>query len=214
VRSYRWCLVATFLLAACAVVQPPTGGPEDTVAPKVLATVPANDSAHVERDVKPVIVYSEKIDGASFTNKVFVYPPEPFDRLRARGDNLEISFANPLPETTVCIVLRPGVKDYHQVPTKESFSFCFATADSMDPGSASGWVLLKDKPDSTGVAELFLIHGHDTVNVYTARPARVELADHGGTFAFHGLPDNDARFLLWGWIDVDRNGRFTPDKDA
>ena len=212
-QRYRWYLVVILLLAACAVVKPPSGGPEDTIAPRVVSTAPRPDSAGVARDVKPVITFSEKIDGTSFTNKVLVFPPASFGRLRARGENFEISFASPLPETTVCVVLRPGIKDYHQVATKESYTFCFATADSMDSGAISGWVLLKDQPDSSGVAELFQIRGADTIKVYTARPSRIALADHGGTFAFRGLPTNDARFLLWGWIDVDNDGRFTQGKD-
>lgn len=212
-RWYRFCLVVIFLLAACAVMQPPSGGPEDTVAPRVVSTVPRSDSAGVARDVKPVIMFSEKIDGTSFTNRVLVFPPVPFDRLRARGDNFEIRFASPLPDTTVCVVLRPGIKDDHQVATKESYTFYFATADSMARGEISGWVLLKEKPDSAGVAELFQIRGRDTINVHAAKPSRIAPADHGGAFAFRGLPTNDARFLLWGWIDTDNDGHFTQGKD-
>jgi hypothetical protein len=83
----------------------------------------------------------------------------------------------------------------------------------MSPGEISGWVLLKEKPDSAGIAELFQIRGRDTINVRAARPSRIALADRGGAFAFRGLPTNDARFLLRGWIDADNDGRFTLGKD-
>jgi hypothetical protein len=206
-------LACAALLAACAVMEDPPGGPEDRVPPSVVSTVPGQDSARVARDVAPVFFFNEKVDPASFRNRILVYPPVEFDRLRVKGERLEIDFRELLPETTVCILVRSGIKDYHRVESKRNFMLYFSTADSMARGEISGIVLFKEKPDSAGVAELFEIAGDTATDVRSAKRSRVAFAGPDGRFALRALPTDGSRFLLRAFIDADGDARYSEGKE-
>ena len=207
-------LAASLFVAACAVVvEPPPGGPEDKTPPSVVRTVPAPDSAGVARDVAPVITFNEKVDPASFKNRVASYPPIEFDRLKVRGEQLEIGFKGLLPETTVCLLLRPGISDYHSVETKRNYLLYFSTARAIERGEVSGTILFKDKPDSTGVAELFAVRGDTSLNLRTAPRARVSFAGSDGTFTLRALPTDGSRFALRAFIDRDGDARYSEAKE-
>ena len=102
-------------VSACAVIEPPTGGPEDTEPPAVVSFSPRPDSAGVSRHTALNIEFSEKVDGESFKDRVRLYPPVEFDKVKVKGRYLEIRFKEPLPETTICVHLEPGFKDVHGV---------------------------------------------------------------------------------------------------
>lgn len=213
-RRWKWVAAASCALcAACAVMEPPPGGPEDKTPPRVLSVFPRDDSAGVSRAVRPSIVFSEKIDEASFKNRVAVFPPVTFDRLSAKGERLEIVFAAPLPETTLSVVLIGGYRDQHLVPNPAGTAFCFSTADSIDRGSLSGFVLFKDKPDSAGAVELFRVRPDSTTEIKGPLRARVAFAARDGSWAIRGLPTNEAAFLVRGFIDRDGDGHFSEGKE-
>jgi hypothetical protein len=211
-RVIIWC-VGTALVGACAVQEPPPGGPEDRVPPSIVSTVPREDSAGVGRDVAPVFYFNEKVDPASFRNRIFVYPPVEFDRLHVKGERLEIAFRGLLPETTLCIVVGAGIKDYHRVESKRNFMLYFSTSDSIARGEISGIVLFKEKPDSTGVAELFEVAGDTATDVRSAKRSRVAFAGNDGRFNLRGLPTDASRFLLRAFIDVDGDTRYSEGKE-
>ena len=146
VRTILLLAAGTAYVVSCAVMEPPPGGPEDKTPPRVVATIPGYDSAGVARDVAPVITFSEKIDPASFKNRLFIYPPVEFDRLGVKGERLTIGFKGQLPETTLCLLVRAGIRDYHRVETKQNYLLFFSTADSILRGGISGVILFKNKP--------------------------------------------------------------------
>jgi len=201
------------LLAACAVQEPPPGGPEDRIPPSVVSTVPREDSAGVARDAAPVFFFNEKVDPASFKNRIFIYPPVEFDRLRVKGERLEIAFRGLLPETTFCILLGSGIRDYHRVESKRSFMLYFSTADSIARGEISGIVLYKEKPDSAGVAELFEVAGDSATDVRSAKRSRVAFSGRDGRFVLRALPADGSRFLLRAFIDTDGDARCSEGKE-
>lgn|GEM_PF-1189339 len=206
-------LAGAALLGACAVMEAPPGGAEDRIPPSIVSTVPREDSSRVARDVAPVFFFSEKVDPASFKNRIFIYPPVEFDRLRVKGERLEIDFRELLPETTVCILVRSGIRDYHRVESKRNFMLYFSTADSIAGGEISGIVLFKEKPDSAGVAELFEIAGDTAIDLRSAKRARVAFAARDGRFVLRALPTDGSRFLLRAFIDVDGDARYSEGKE-
>ena len=89
------------------------------------------------------------------------------------GPVLEVSFREELPETTICVLLKAGFKDYHQVQSRKNYNFCFSTTDRIDSGTITGKILFKQKPDSTGVAVLVKVSPGDTLgDLTTEEPAR------------------------------------------
>jgi hypothetical protein len=213
IHSAVFLLCAAGLAAGCAVQEAPQGGPEDKTPPGVVSTVPAPDSAGVSRDVSPVITFSEKVDPGSFRSRVVLFPPVAFEKLGVKGDRLEITFKEELPDTTLCLLLRPGIRDYHRVESTKNYLLYFATAPTLAPGEISGTISFKDKPDSTGVAELFAVPRDTAFNIRTAQRARVAFAAGDGSFDLRGLPVDGSRFFLRVFNDRDGDSRYSEGKE-
>lgn len=202
---------ALVLTAACAVVKPPSGGPEDRTPPRVVSVIPAPGSTALPADTGIDIVFSEKIDGESFRKRVEIYPPVEFDRIGADGERLEIRFEKALPETTIALSIGSGYSDLHGVKSGKRLIYYFATADSIDPGVISGRIMFKSKPDSTGLARLLKVEAGDTItDVWKDKEARTAFAASDGGFSFEGLPVDGTPFVLWGFTDRNSDGRYSP----
>jgi len=200
-------------LCACAVVEAPSGGPEDKTPASVQAVFPASDSVGVARNTQLAIEFSEKIDAESFKNKLHVYPPNEFSKIKSDGNRLLVTFREEFPETTVCVVLKSGFRDEHNVENRKNYSFYFSTADRIATGGISGKILFKQKPDSTGIAMAVELKGDTIRDLYSARESRIAFADGFGNYLFRALPADSSMFLVWAFIDSDRDGRFSYGKE-
>lgn len=207
----RALLCAAALAAlSCAVMEPPSGGPEDKTPPSITAISPAPGSTGVDRAAKVIVTFSEKIDGDSFRGKIRVFPPAEFSDIDVRGERLEIGFDDALPETTIAVVLRGGYADLHNVRSTRDEVFYFATASRIDTGSVSGRVLFKGAPDSSGVVHLLAVDPSDTITQPSAaQPARIAFAGPNGSFEFRALPTGGERFALWAFTDRNADGRLS-----
>jgi hypothetical protein len=211
-RSKRTLLfIAALIFLSCAVMEAPSGGPKDETPPELAGILPLPGSTGVDRDSSVEISFSEKVDGDSFKKLVQIYPPLEFDKMRAKNEVFEILFQDELPETTICVVIRKGYTDKHNVKGKREINFCFSTADSIDKGTISGRVFFKMSPDSTGLAKLVAVSDIDSTGNLTRTPeSRMAFCGSDGYFAFEALPTNGTMFRLW--VFTDRNGdtRFSP----
>lgn len=201
------------ITAACAVMEPPSGGPEDRTPPRVTATSPADDSVAVGRDARITINFSEKLDEESFKKRVLLFPPVEFERVKASGRVLEIRFKELLPETTFCVLLTAGFKDQHKVASTKSHELYFSTAQALERGEISGLVLFKEKPDSSGVVNLFELRTDTVVDFMRIPPSRISFADRNGEFSFRALPADSSRYLLWGYLDRNNDGTYSGEKE-
>ena len=201
------------LLAACAVMEPPPGGPEDRIPPYILEVRPRQDSARVARDTQIEISFSEKLDEDSFKNRISLYPPVEFDKVDVDGDKLKISFRELLPETTFSVFIKKGFMDHHQVASKRNEFFYFSTEDTIASGEISGFVLFKEKPDSNGVAKLYKMLPDTLVNVGRQPESRISFADKMGQFIFRALPADGDSFLIFAFSDSDGDGSYSAGKE-
>lgn len=198
---------------ACAVVKPPSGGPEDKTPPTIVSVVPAPDSSGVSRTSGIRLTFSEKVDSESFKKRIVTYPPLEFDKIRTDGPVLEITFREELPETTICLLVKSGFKDAHLVENKRNQQYYFSTSTRLQSGEITGKILFKQKPDSLGVAKLIELRGDTLGDIYTADESRVAFTDAFGNYIFRALPSDSSSFIIWGFVDTDRDGRYSQGKE-
>jgi len=198
---------------SCAVVQPPSGGPEDKEPPHVVSVFPAPDSAGVDRDAELSISFSEKVDGDTFKERVRLYPAVVFDKIEVKGKMLHVRFAESLPETTLAVLLSGGYADLHGVRSKENFIFHFSTTEALQEGTITGKVLFKNSIDPDGVIKLHAVIPDSIVSYKKEREARIAFAGEDGGFAFKALPTDGSRFILWAFSDENGDGLFSEEKE-
>lgn len=217
------------LLAACAHMEPPPGGPVDTKKPFITAVQPAPDSTRVGLDLDARIKFSEWVAQDIERGKVFLVPPLS-KRIRPRlsGNELRVTSTGRLDtNTTYVLGVLETVKDLNGLPLEAPLQLAFSTGPSLDSGSLAGVVVpFQGRPSLGAFAALYprgpelrgrfqhLTHRNDSVVVPAPqpeprkeKPAYIVPADSLGRFAFaHVRP---GRYALLGFQDV--NGDLAPE---
>lgn len=223
---------ASLLFSACAHMEPPPGGPEDTRRPYVVAVSPAPDTLGVGRDLDARIKFSEWVSKDVERGKVYLSPPLAKSvRTELRGDELRVTSAGRLDtNTTYVLGLTGSIQDLHGLPLEAPLELAFSTGSSLDSGKVAGTVLpLQAAPVPRAFAALYprgtevrarfqhLSRRHDSTIVpgaqpdpFREKPAYLAPADSLGRFAFRHV--RPGRYGLLGFQDV--NGNLAPDANA
>ncbi|QQT30689.1 Ig-like domain-containing protein [Sphingobacterium multivorum] len=123
----------------CASIQQPTGGPKDSIPPKILLESPTNFSKNFTAK-KIVITFDEYIKLANQQKEFSITPdmgsnPE----FKVKKKNLEITLPDSLEKnTTYSIYFGKGLVDYNAGNALVNYAYVFATGDKIDSLSISG----------------------------------------------------------------------------
>lgn len=208
-RSERFLTASLVLALACAVQEPPSGGPDDKTPPAVVSTTPAADSTGVDPKSPIAITFGEDMSRARVERLVSVQPPITIDRVHWEGRTMFIEPEGGLKrDTTYVVRLKPGYRDRHNVPGTATREFAFATGASLDTARISGTVLFKREPTGKAFVRGFRVPRDTTFRPEAARPDRETSTGRDGTFALRYLPANDARFVVMAFVDANGNGAF------
>ena len=193
-------------LIACARQMPPPGGPLDKTPPRVIDTVPSDDSVRVGLDTPIRIRFSEAMDRRSVERALFVSPQgseEP--DFRWRGDVLEVRLPDGLQaDRTYLVTVGQESADEWRNRMRSSYSFGFATGDRLNRGELNGRVL-KSKEER---GQIF-VWAYD-LSVVTApdpgrdRPTYVTQPDETGHFVLPRLGSGNYRIFAFGDQNNDR----------
>ncbi len=226
--ALRVALAAAFAAVAgaglhCAHVEPPPGGPIDTIPPVIIAVHPAPGAVDVPRDVVAALRFSEWIDRGAARGHVLLSPPLP-GRLKGEvdGDRLILHWPRTLQANTAYRLTVLGtVKDLHGNSMGRAFSLAFSTGRSFDSGAVAGRVMVLDRKGPALVA-LYRAVGRDSGRVWPRTlqaaaafrpdslphpgrelPAFIAPADSLGAFALDSVSQGD--YALLAFEDIDGN---------
>ena len=193
-------------LIACARQMPPPGGPLDKTPPRVVDTVPADDSVRVGLDTPIRIRFSEAMDRRSVERALFISPQgaEEFD-FKWRGDVLEVRSSGGLQaDRTYLITVGQESADEWRNRMRASYSFGFATGDRLNRGELNGRVL-KSKEERGQV----FVWAYDLSVVMAPdpgsdRPTYVTQPDEAGHFVLPRLGSGNYRIFAFGDQNNDR----------
>ncbi|MBU2501479.1 Ig-like domain-containing protein [bacterium] len=207
-RTIGSALAGCLVLAACAVVEPPPGGPEDLTPPTVLGTRPDSAATGVGPIDVLTVKFSEKMNRVSATGWLFLYPPRTYTKTKWHGaTTAEVFLAEPLPADTVVVVeIAGGMKDAHKVANRTSRRFAFSTGGDVPRGRIEGSLILADSALSGAVVELYPLPP-DTLEYFQQPLLRRTVSGEDGRFDFSWLPTPGGPYLLRAFADGDGNLR-------
>jgi hypothetical protein len=206
--AFAVALAAAALLGGCAKPDFPSGGPIDTVPPRVLLTTPADSTTRVSPQAEIQVLFSESMDRVSVRDGFKIYPPPGAPSYHWSGRLFRVSWEAPLQaSTTYQAFLSAGAKDTHGVPLGSPVTIRFSTGDSLAPGRIRGVVRAKTLPtkgvpiwaypDSLGLIPDF----------GNALPSYATETDTSAAYALTGLPLGRG-FTIHAVYDINRNGAF------
>lgn len=127
------------ILAACASIQQPTGGPRDKEPPKVLKETPLNQTLNFKAK-QTKIDFDEYIKLKSESKEFSISPsPDKNPYYTVKGKSLIIKFADSLiKNTTYVINFGRGLVDYNEGNILKNYTYVFSTGDKIDSLSITG----------------------------------------------------------------------------
>lgn len=201
-------LVFTVLLSSlfhnCANIVPPTGGPKDSIPPKIMGSNPPMYSTEILPS-RITITFDEFIELRNLQQQFLISPPqaEP-PEIRQRGRLLTIDFKSELePFTTYTLNFGNAVVDLNEGNILSNFEFVFSTGETIDSLTITGKVFnaLEKKSEENVTVMLYPNHG-DSVPMKDI-PLYVTRTDKEGNFKLRHLRADT--FKLFALVDVNNN---------
>lgn len=134
-------VAAALLLAACASIGRPEGGPRDMTPPVVVSSTPAPGSVNVSNG-RIDIVFDENITLDDPMNKIVVSPPQKKQaQINSNGRRVRITLRDTLRDsTTYTVDLADAVRDLNEGNILDGLAIDFSTGPSIDTLMISGIV--------------------------------------------------------------------------
>ena len=134
-------VAAALLLAACASIGRPEGGPRDMTPPVVVSSTPAPGSVNVSTG-RIDIVFDENITLDDPMNKIVVSPPQKKQaQISSNGRRVRITLRDTLRDsTTYTVDLADAVRDLNEGNILDGLAIDFSTGPSIDTLMISGIV--------------------------------------------------------------------------
>lgn len=134
-------VAAALLLAACASIGRPEGGPRDMTPPVVVSSTPAPGSVNVSNG-RIDIVFDENIILDDPMNKIVVSPPQKKQaQISSNGRRVRITLRDTLRDsTTYTVDLADAVRDLNEGNILDGLAIDFSTGPSIDTLMISGIV--------------------------------------------------------------------------
>jgi len=127
-------LAIVVILASCAKVVAPTGGPKDITPPILVRSVPALKSTNF-KGKEIIITFNKFIEPLKDANNQVTIspPPEKQPEMKLKGKSIVIKFAEDLkPNSTYNIFFGDAILDLNEGNIKKNFYFTFSTGDKID----------------------------------------------------------------------------------
>ena len=145
-------LTAILILAGCAQMELPPGGPQDRTPPAIEWHHPPAGSTGVSEETELSITFTEHMNRPTVEEALFLSPAlDRPPRLKWRGRTLRIRPKDPLRSNqTYVITLGVDCRDLRNNKMEESYSFAFSTGEAIDQGQISGTVVQVDRFQEIG----------------------------------------------------------------
>lgn len=182
----------------CANIIPPSGGPRDTLPPRLLTVTPHDSTLNFNSN-RIVFTFDEYVDLQEVQNNLLFTPTfEMNPEVSVRSKTVTVRFRDSLlPNTTYLLNFGNAIRDINESNPLRNFMYTFSTGSSLDTVTLSGKVILAEngKADSTLIV---MLHRNLTDSaVIKERPVYVARVDAAGNYRFRNLPrDTFALYAL------------------
>lgn len=182
------CIILAALLSSCGQQVPPTGGPRDSIPPKLVAALPEYGAKNFKGN-KITLVFDEYITLENPYEKLN-YSPTPKINPNAEGKlkTITIKLKDTLEEnTTYSIDFGEAIKDINENNILKDFTYTFSTGAYIDSAYLTGKVIIAEtgKVDSTMIAVLH--QQMDDSAVAKQKPRYYTRLKGDGSFIFRNL---------------------------
>lgn len=209
-RKLRYIAVwtaAVLLVAACASIGSPDGGPYDETPPVFLGSTPKPFALGV-KEKRVTLDFDEFVKIEKAAEKVVISPPQITQPIiKTNGKSIVVELDDSLKKnTTYSIDFSDAIVDNNEGNPLGNFALLFSTGDQIDTLAVSGTVLNASNLEPIkGI--LVGLHSNLADSAFTTLPfERVSRTDADGRFTIRGIAPG--KYRAYALQDVNQNYRF------
>lgn len=195
-------LAILLILAACASIGSPEGGPRDETPPKILKCQPANMTTNNPKK-KITLVFDEYINIENASEKVVVSPPQAeAPDIKTSGKKIHITLHDSLKSnTTYTVDFSDAIVDNNEGNPMGQFTYAFSTGKEIDSLEVSGTLL--DAETLEPIQGMLVgLHSNLEDSAFTTLPLeRVARTNGDGFFCIKGVAPG--KYRIYGLQDAD-----------
>ncbi|HEY6915481.1 MAG TPA: Ig-like domain-containing domain, partial [Paludibacter sp.] len=189
--------------------QGPTGGPKDETPPKVMKSVPLNNSLNFSKK-QIYIDFDEMVSIEKANENVIISPPQvkPPD-VKSSGKRVSVNFNEDLLDsTTYSINFGSAIVDLNEKNALKNYLFSFSTGNQIDTLKISGTVInAEDLNPMSGVIVGIYVETSDSV-FYQKPFLRIGKTDEKGHFSIDNVKKGTYKIFALG--DANHDYYFQP----
>jgi len=183
-----------YLFSSCASIQSPTGGPRDTIPPKIIKETPKNLTRNFTlKEIQ--IQFDEFVKITNEFSEISISPAlDILPEFKAKKQNLTIKFTKPLePNTTYTINFGKAIADVNESNILKNYTYVFATGDQIDSLSLSGSVISSLTKEKLKDVTVFILPVSQDSLFGKKRASYFTTTDSAGNFSLKNLREDSYR---------------------
>ena len=208
--SFLYCIAINN--AGCAQIGMPTGGPRDSIPPRLVSASPKLNSTNVT-GTKITLTFNEYIDLKEPQTNVLISPyPKKTPSIDFKLKTVTVKLKDSLlPNTTYSINFGNAIVDNNEGNPFKDFTYVFSTGNNLDSLILTGKVIIAEtgKTDSTLAALLY--RNADDSAVQKRKPDYISRLSGDGSFVFINLPAGN--FKVYALKDGDGGKTYNSKKE-
>lgn len=191
-------LTLLFLVISCAQKVPPTGGKKDIVAPKILYSLPKNQTLNFNSNTIE-IYFDEYVKVENINQNLLITPAiEGNYSSKIKPTGVKLTFDKPFKtNTTYNFNFRNTFKDITENNEAKNVRLVFSTGNQIDSMKVKGKVTdpLTNKPVFDALVGLYKIH--DSLNIKKEKPYYFTKTDSSGIFNIENIQNEKYKILAF-----------------
>ncbi|WKN46095.1 Ig-like domain-containing domain [Tunicatimonas pelagia] len=206
IKQYSWLLalwVLLIMVGSCARQGTPTGGPKDSIPPKLVRMYPELETVNFDED-KIELEFDEYIEGRELKQELIITPPIEDYSFYVSKRTLFLEIEEELRDsTTYTFNFREGIKDASEKNPAENLIVAFSTGPEIDSFQVSGNVraLMTQQPVEDVVVALYDVN--DTLDAFTGPPMYLAKTDTGGDYTIRYI--REGLYNIYAYVDENGN---------
>lgn len=201
-KHLHWLVYILFTIS-CARQTTPTGGPKDSIPPKLILSRPVHEQVNFNGQ-QVELTFDEALLLNNAKEQIIITPAvgKDFDAL-VKKNKAVITFKNPLlPNTTYSINFRDAIQDITEKNPVTNLRIAFSTGPYIDSLSIDGNVvnLLEAKEIKDATVALY---ESDTFNIFKHKPSYLTKTNDKGNFQISNL--KPGIYYIYALQDNNRN---------
>ncbi len=198
-----WAVLTQLLFQNCAQIATPPGGKKDTLAPKIVQSIPLNKSKNY-KGKKIELTFNEYINVRNINQELLITPTVGFFETKIKPNGVSIILDSALKDhTTYTFNFRNAIEDISERNIGKNIKLVFSTSEMIDSLQITGNVSTLQGNKKIENILVGLYPYTDTLRIDKVKPYYFTKTDTSGNYSLENLASG--KYYLAAYEDVNNN---------